>query len=817
MLGKHYLGGLILLFTLSPSLYAQDQSSQKVHFEIPADSLSNSLVEFAIQSKLSVIVKNDDLGDYRSLPLSGSYTLNEALKLLLSGSPLIGKLESQSQSIRINLPLPIAEKKDLAEPEEVVVKGVREISFAYPTLVQSQGAGNSLRYEASRLVNQVPASLMSDAQAANAAQALQYMSGVTPGDGIANSNDDVFIRGFQREAIYIDGFRLSNQTGIKTQPFSTEKIEVLKGPASLYYGQAEPGGTINVIPKQPEGVQKTSVELLGGSFGRAHLYVDAQDAWSNWQGRITTGIEKQAESVDINHIKKIFVSPSLQWQLDDKTQLLLAADLQRADQQWNYNQQTLTPFNRQPLNTKSLEQPDFERNFGLYRLKINHNFDNNWKLSTKYFYERESRNGVRTTTDVLLRDKAFLNYQDLGGNYFSPASGAELIVPIVIQPDGQYGVYQSVEIKHLYGESGRERSHYASLLLEGEWGVNHITIGGDWQKQIAYQSLTFDVRNAVPQLLWSKVQSLGIIGLVNSVFDLAPQSPLYQYQERLAHYQDYGIYVQDVISLSQVLKLSLGSRYNLLEGRYANTQQPELQTLPYQRHVTSEIGLDYAFTQEQKFFFNYSEAVRANYQWAGEANLSALPELANQYEAGIKSLNWNGRLLSSIALYHIEKDNKVSSLFENNKNVWLPQTVQVQGVDVDVTGKLGTNLSLVAAFSHMNPQFSTGPLAGNRPALTAIRSASAFLRYELSSGWNYMLGSRYVAGRFGDDANQYPIPDYTVCDVGLGYLWRKQGIGLSLHIKNVFDKKYYTALQGGIRNNLAEGLAANGVITVEFP
>jgi iron complex outermembrane recepter protein len=144
----------------------------------------------------------------------------------------------------------------------------------------------------------LPQTLIQDQQPADLGDLLKYASGITPGDGVSDSNDDVFIRGFQRHAIYVDGFRLSDSTGVKMLPANTERVEILKGPSTLLYGQAEPGGIINVVRKKPQNSTFIHADLGVGSLGRRYASMDINSqvpAVENVNVRVVLAAEDQHE------------------------------------------------------------------------------------------------------------------------------------------------------------------------------------------------------------------------------------------------------------------------------------------------------------------------------------------------------------------------------------------------------------------------------------------------------------------------------------------------------------------------------------------
>ncbi|WP_426994000.1 TonB-dependent receptor plug domain-containing protein [Methylomonas sp. CM2] len=112
--------------------------------------------------------------------------------------------------------------------------------------------------------------------AQNITQAVAYTPGLLTGMFGPSTRDDYFnLRGFDAPQ-YLDGTRLAgaNYANLRIDPYSLERIEVLRGPASVLYGQNPPGGLINMVSKRPTAQPFHELQMLGGSFGRVQGALD---------------------------------------------------------------------------------------------------------------------------------------------------------------------------------------------------------------------------------------------------------------------------------------------------------------------------------------------------------------------------------------------------------------------------------------------------------------------------------------------------------------------------------------------------------------
>lgn len=156
--------------------------------------------------------------------------------------------------------------------------------------------------------------------------AIKYASGITSSDGLNDSNDDFYIRGFKRNSIYLDGFRLGDSIGSKMLPANIERVEIIKGPSTLLYGQAEPGGVVNFVRKRAENNSFGDVELGVGSFGKQFIEMDVNNPVQfseQLDYRLILSAEHKDLESEIEDIERQLVSASATYHLTVNTELCI--------------------------------------------------------------------------------------------------------------------------------------------------------------------------------------------------------------------------------------------------------------------------------------------------------------------------------------------------------------------------------------------------------------------------------------------------------------------------------------------------------------
>ncbi len=828
--------GLVGLAVTGAQTFADTGREKVNYFDLPGQSLQTGLIEFALQANVTVITDNNLIKNYRSGFVVGPNTVDNALSGLLSGTPFeyryqpeTGAYVIQPKKTEIVTEFPAVEQPETIE--ELVVVGA-SYPFRYHTVSNSHLHGNMSYFDSSRFINVIPETLIRDQESTDLGDVLKYASSITPGDGITDSNDDIYIRGFRRHAIYVDGFRLSDTTGVKMLPANVERVEILKGPSTLLYGQAEPGGMVNVVRKKPEGLSFFHSRFGAGSDGQRFVNLDL-----NGQAPVDTDInyrviladEARDEAAEISDIHRQLIATSASWQWSPNTIVDLGYEYQKAEQVWDRNFAVFRPvegvFDGAMLDDIAKQARDgFDTEFKLFSAELNHYIGADWRLQAKYFWHDEHRTGVRTTGDTLLKTDVFYKNNNWGNDYLLLIPGGQIALPILLDPRPS-GVFYSIgNIRGIYDEEAFETQNNAAINLEGSFStgdlIHHITMGADWHRQDLYKAYTVEVRNPFPLQTWSEADfGLALLDITETIFD--PDRPLGDLELVDYHllYDDYGIYVQDNIELNEQWVLSAGGRYTKTEGEFTDFADGVFTPLRTYNDFSSQLGLVYKPGDSHSIYASYSEALRANYHIDDIGPRAAEPELSNQIELGVKTLLLDGKLLANFAVFAINKKNIVDiNVIEGIRTSMRGHEQQNAGFDLDFTWQVRPGFDVIGAFSMIDPEIVSGENEGNQPALAAEQTASFFARYQFKNGFEINGGYKYVSNRLADDENDYWLGEYALVDLGLSYRFdviASQPV-LALAVKNALDEQYYTAILDGVRMNESPGRSFVATLRIEL-
>lgn len=174
-----------------------------------------------------------------------------------------------------------------------------------------------------------------DQGAQSVAEALRSVAGVDAGQYGRRGQDDFTIRGFtQSKFVLRDGMRMFlDQAWGQTEVFGLERIEVLKGPVSVLYGQSAPGGLVNLVSKRPTDKPIAQIGLGYGNYQQKQLTADFSDALNDsgsLRYRLVAISSASDDQVDYADRQRTYVAPSLTWDISDKTSLTLLASYQKS-------------------------------------------------------------------------------------------------------------------------------------------------------------------------------------------------------------------------------------------------------------------------------------------------------------------------------------------------------------------------------------------------------------------------------------------------------------------------------------------------------
>lgn len=622
---------------------------------------------------------------------------------------------------------------------------------------------------------------MDDQAAQSVGQALRYTAGVLAETRLSSGRyDSAFIRGFGGSGggagfiNYLDGLRYQRGVNFLVpsyEPWGLERIEVLRGPSSVVFGQVKPGGIVNMISKKPKDEAHGEVQLQFGSYERAQMAFDFGGPITpdkTWLYRVV-GLGRAADTqVDYTREERLFIAPSLTYRPNGATSLTLLTSFQRDPETGFYGfipaVGTVLPSRAGRIRSNFFPgEPGFE---GYSRNQINAGYEFEHRFNDVFTFRQNLRlSDLESRFRTVAVGSIAADHKTLGRR-----------VTVSNEKARTAGIDNQLQADFRTGPL----THKVLFGVDGYWtdGTAYTGAGGTVQ--------TLDFTNP-------------IYGRRPFVLPATPGTK--QITEQ------YGIYLQDQVKLDK-LSLLVGGRFDRAEAR-TRAMTTGVSTKQDDTARTGRVALMYNFDNGFAPYASYSTSFEpvAGTTFGGQA---FKPTEGEQYEAGFKyePPGYNAFLQASV--YQLTQTN-VATTDPNNVGFQI-QTgeIRARGVEVEGRATLFENFDLVATYAYTDAEVtkSNGSDLGKRPTVVPRHMASLWALYNVKTGplagLGFGGGVRYVGEGAGDPANTFFTPDYTLFDAMISYDFGVRNPSLKawklqVNAQNLFDKEYIAGCYGAVQ------------------
>lgn len=590
-------------------------------------------------------------------------------------------------------------------------------------------------------------------------EALNYTPGVVGEPFGADPRfDSPAIRGFDgRQAQFLNGLRMMRTAGAPAvEVYGLENIDVLRGPASVMYGQGNPGGMINMISKRPTFESFGEIGVQGGSYETYGSVFDIGGALgedSDFAYRLTGLARNAGAQTDNLENDRYFIAPALTWQPDEDTKLTVLASIQHDNPS--------TPSGLPPQYTLNATGLRLSRDFYVG----DPSFDDSSRTLANLGYEFERRLNETWTFRQNARYTDFSwDYQSLGMSTLGLAADGRTL--------RRNATFQEEALKTFNVDNH----------LQGEFStgaVDHTLLVG-----LDYRYFDNNVRTrffqATPLNVLAPVYGRPV-SLISATTDTTVDSALSQ----------LGVYVQDELALGG-WRATFGLRqdWTRSEGTSFNGLTRVSRPLDQDDHkLTGRAGLSYLFDNGIAPYISYATSFEPVVGAAPDGSPFD-PTAGEQVEIGVKyePAGWDG--FFSAAVYDLKQENVLRTIAGVSTQIG---EVNVKGLELEGVVSLARGLDLRAAYTYTDAIIGAGADNGKRVENVPEHAASLWANYTFQEdtaleGLGIGGGVRYVGQRFGNSANTFDLKPAVLVDLALSY--RKNGYKASLNVQNLFDKDY---------------------------
>lgn len=585
---------------------------------------------------------------------------------------------------------------------------------------------------------------------------LRYVSGMRgEAYGFDSRGDFSLVRGVS-PTIFLDGLQQSvgSYTNTRTDPFTLERVEVIKGPSSMLYGQSSVGGLLNLVSKRPQAERRNELQLQYGSFDRKQIAFDStgplDDDGTLLYRVVAIGRDSQTQ-VDHTKDNRLVFMPSLTWRPNEQFEWTLMANVQKDD---GGTTSSFLPHRGTVLSApygeigseRFVSEPGFDE------------YDTEQKALTSQMSWR--LDDTWTLRQNLRWQKSKVSYQTMYG--WPPVLGAD---------DRTVNRVWSVSKPEvtIWTADHQAESRFDTGALQ------HTLLMG-----VDYRHAVTDSRSAR-----GVATPLDLYDPVYGTFDPSGITLSDVPQQRAVQ---KGLYVQDQVRLDRWL-MTLGLRKDWAETRVedGNRQKDDA--------VTGRVGLTYLFDNGVAPYISYSESFTPIIGLNTITQQSYKPLEGEQWELGIKYQPVGSNTLLTAAVFDLREKNRQMPDPANPLSTIQAGEARVKGLELEGLVEVDPNWDLIATYSYLDSEVAKGPPAqqGKRIASVPEHMASLWSQHRFSvagiSGFSAGAGVRYV-GASWDGTDSLKTPSTTLFDAMLGYAY--QDWSFTLTATNLEDETYYT-------------------------
>lgn len=642
--------------------------------------------------------------------------------------------------------------------------------FAAPTLNLTGTSSTGSRLSLTRLQTPASVEVISAATIAERGQ-LNILDAVTqnaagftanpePGNGGVSFNTRGFT-GVGSVMTLLDGTRLQVGSGTATFPYDTwsaERIEVLRGPASVLYGTEAIGGVVNVISKLPTWIPRNEAEISLDSNMTRRIAVDSGGPVNRDVAyRITATGNMSDGWVDRDNTSNLAIHAAVAIRQTEDVTWTLSTD---------YGDRRPSRYFGTPLINGRLDEALRFKNYNVGDSNIR--YQDSWN-QVKTEWQVADGIAIRNTLYYLDARRHWRNAETYSANTTT----------------GRIDRADYIEIFHTEQQVGdRMDATFTGHIL----GMANTFVAGFDINRIDFAHV-----NNSP---YTGASSVDPFNVTPGVFD----SPIATRPGFNAVASQYAVFAENRLAVTEQLSLIAGVRQDEPTVERTDLITP---ANSYSRNYSAtswRAGAAYTPIENLAFYGQYSTAVDSVGGLLTASNANSKFDLASgrQAEVGVKQSFWGGRGEWTLAGYEIVKNNLLARDLNNPTLVVQVGQQSSRGVEASVGfaldhgWRIDANTAFLRAKYDDFVQASGANFAGNVPVNVPQNVSNIWATWAFAANWSANAGVQIIGKTFADNANTQEIPGYTLVNAGLQ--WKPDSdTTVSLRVYNLFDQVFATS------------------------
>jgi iron complex outermembrane receptor protein len=669
------------------------------------------------------------------------------------------------------------------EEIEVIATGEGEDDYYVPDTSVGTRTDTPLR-DIPQSIQVVPQEVLRDQQITRLNDALRNVPGITQD---FDSGPSVFyrIRGFEVSGNnYLRNGLPDPGAGELVELSSVERVEVLKGPASVLFGLGNPGGSINLVTKQPLSEPFYAVDATAGNYSFYRGALDLSGPLNDSRTvlyRLNTAYRNSDSFIDFYSSENFNISPVVSVAIADRTNLTLEGNyITSRDSGFTpfvppVGSVLPNPVGKIPR-SRNVGEPTDEIEQTVTRLgyRLEHEFSDNWSLSNAFLFN-------------------FGDYSD------------KRTLPGELEPDNR-------TLNRSYREFDFQNSSYTfTTNTIGRFSTGSI----DHQLLFGIDLNRFE--NKVPSFRGADAAPLDIF---DPVYGQLPDALGDEFSNTTVT-RSLGIYLQDQISLTDNFKVLLGGRFDTFDQR-SEDFSADTESSKSDSAFSPRLGIVYQPIPPISLYASYISSFTSAsglFLFGGSLEGIAEPERARQYEVGVKA-DLNDQLSATLAFYDLTRTNVLTEDPDNPDFQIQTGEQNSQGIELSVLGEILPGWNIIGGYAYTDARITEDNTfeVGNQLPNTPYHSFNLWTTYQIQTGnlqgLGFGLGLFFIGDRAGDLDNTDEVPSYFRTDAAIFY--NRDRLRLSLNFRNLFDIEYFENASSSTRVNYGQPFTVLGTVSWEF-
>jgi iron complex outermembrane recepter protein len=736
---------------------------------------------------------------------NGSFTIKQVTPGTYTITASSINLETKEQTVEITANqttiVNFVLNESAQQLEEIVINDLRGLNEKTTFI----GKSNIKPMDLPQSVTVIDAKVLEQQQTQRLSDVLKNVNGVYTMGTTGGTQEEIAGRGFAfgSNNTFKNGIRFNN--GVMPETSALESVEVLKGSNAILFGNVAAGGVLNLITKKPKFESGGELSFRMGSFNFYKPSLDIYGAVNNSQHvayRLNTSYETSDSYRDNVSAERFYINPSFLIRAGDKTSIVVEADYLKDERTPDYgigafNYSILDVPRDRFLGVSWQNYQTIQKNISA---SVTHLINSNWQVKAtagmqRYdnelyaaarptgFAKKDSTRLARSLQRTSTNENYYLGQVDLIGSFTTGA------------------------IKHNFLFGGDVDMYETSSYAYNIYALQNFpdSISAVYDMINPFNLNAYEQRTDIPRVTLRTLTKTPV--------------------------SRAGVYVQDLISINEKLKVLAGLRYSYIQTgskayTYVNgnaelnaTQNPGR----YDDAFSPRFGIVYQPAKTTSIFASYANSFVLNS--GRDVNFNPLkPSTLDQYEVGIKNDFFNGLLAANLTAYQIINSDFTQSVYPQLASPLNPSAQEVagevtsKGLEIDLMTKSFNGFSILGGYSYnetritesKNDFYKVGSKMRYNPAHTA--NTSIYYTFHSNSklkGFNVGVTGFYVAdmkaGRSTTKANPnyklIDLPNFFLLEVGAGYTFDK--LSVRLRVNNILNELGYYAHDDNSINPIA--------------